>query len=144
MRRRVRVRAARAQVGKAKPTIVTKAGKMKVKFKDVAGCDEAKVEVLEFVDFLKNPAKRASAPHSPPVKRGALRRVFVSHLCQDFERRVLGLTGNFPARVKRIVLLIRTLSTTVPHGLQRLLPTGVTPFAVAVRGASWQFSLLVP
>ena len=42
------------------------------------------------------------------------------------------------------MLLIRTLSTTVPHGLQRLLPTGVTPFAVAVRGASWQFSLLVP
>ena len=50
----------------------------------------------------------------------------------------------FQPESSELCLLIRTLSTTVPHGLQRLLPTGVTPFAVAVRGASWQFSLLVP
>lgn len=31
--------------------------KDKVVFKDVAGCDEAKVEIMEFVDFLKNPNK---------------------------------------------------------------------------------------
>ena len=29
----------------------------KVRFADVAGLDESKVEVMEFVDFLKNPQK---------------------------------------------------------------------------------------
>lgn len=28
-----------------------------IKFADIAGLDEAKVEVMEFVDFLKNPSK---------------------------------------------------------------------------------------
>ena len=30
---------------------------MKIKFKDVAGCTEAKQEIGEFVDFLKTPEK---------------------------------------------------------------------------------------
>jgi len=30
---------------------------IKTKFKDVAGCEEAKIEIMEFVNFLKNPAQ---------------------------------------------------------------------------------------
>jgi ATP-dependent Zn protease len=29
----------------------------KIMFKDVAGCDEAKAEIMEFVQFLQNPDK---------------------------------------------------------------------------------------
>ncbi|KAL3850655.1 hypothetical protein ACJIZ3_012537 [Penstemon smallii] len=44
-------------IGKANITKVDKNAKDKVFFKDVAGCDEAKQEIMEFVHFLKNPKK---------------------------------------------------------------------------------------
>jgi len=42
--------------GKARAKLVTE-GQTKVTFKDVAGCDEAKEELVEVIDFLKDPQK---------------------------------------------------------------------------------------
>mmetsp|Transcript_25949 Transcript_25949/g.46109 ORF Transcript_25949/g.46109 Transcript_25949/m.46109 type:complete len:865 (-) Transcript_25949:313-2907(-) len=44
-------------IGKANPTVVSSPGKIKTRFKDVAGLGEAKVEIMEFVKFLKDPKR---------------------------------------------------------------------------------------
>lgn len=47
-------------IGKSKATLFEKNSKVNVTFADVAGLDEAKEEVMEVVDFLKNPKKYTS------------------------------------------------------------------------------------
>ena len=47
-------------IGKSKATLFEKDSRVTVTFADVAGLDEAKEEVMEVVDFLKNPKKYTS------------------------------------------------------------------------------------
>ena len=47
-------------VGKSKAQLFDKDTQVSITFKDVAGLEEAKVEVVEVVDFLKNPKKYTS------------------------------------------------------------------------------------
>lgn len=57
-------------VGKSQAKLYEKENNVKVTFKDVAGLEEAKVEVMEIVDFLKNPRKYTALGGKIP--KGAL------------------------------------------------------------------------
>ncbi|RYD58758.1 MAG: ATP-dependent metallopeptidase FtsH/Yme1/Tma family protein [Sphingobacteriales bacterium] len=57
-------------IGKSKAQLFEKGTRVNITFNDVAGLDEAKVEVMEIVDFLKNPKKYTSLGGKIP--KGAL------------------------------------------------------------------------
>ena len=57
-------------IGKSKATLFDKSSRVNINFGDVAGLDEAKVEVMEIVDFLKNPKKYTALGGKIP--KGAL------------------------------------------------------------------------
>lgn len=57
-------------IGKSKATLFEKGTRVNINFTDVAGLDEAKVEVMEIVDFLKNPKKYTNLGGKIP--KGAL------------------------------------------------------------------------
>ncbi len=57
-------------IGKSKATLFDKGTRVNITFADVAGLDEAKVEVMEIVDFLKNPKKYTNLGGKIP--KGAL------------------------------------------------------------------------
>ncbi|MBP7931555.1 MAG: AAA family ATPase, partial [Chitinophagaceae bacterium] len=57
-------------IGKSKAQLFDKGTKVNITFTDVAGLDEAKQEVMEIVDFLKNPKKYTALGGKIP--KGAL------------------------------------------------------------------------
>ncbi|ESK97961.1 cell division protease ftsh [Moniliophthora roreri MCA 2997] len=57
-------------IGKSRAKLFDKDTQVKVKFKDVAGMDEAKEEIMEFVQFLKEPSKYEKL--GAKIPRGAI------------------------------------------------------------------------
>lgn len=58
------------KIGKSKAKLFNQESEVKVKFKDVAGCEEAKEEIMEFVKFLQNPTKYEKL--GAKIPRGAI------------------------------------------------------------------------
>lgn len=58
------------KIGKLKAKLFNQETDVKVKFKDVAGCDESKEEIMEFVKFLQDPAKYEAL--GAKIPRGAI------------------------------------------------------------------------
>lgn len=58
------------KVGKSKAKLFNQENEVKIKFKDVAGCDESKEEIMEFVKFLQNPEKYEKL--GAKIPRGAI------------------------------------------------------------------------
>ncbi|CAK9437814.1 uncharacterized protein LODBEIA_P21920 [Lodderomyces beijingensis] len=58
------------KVGKSKAKLFNQETEVKIKFKDVAGCDESKEEIMEFVKFLQDPEKYEKL--GAKIPRGAI------------------------------------------------------------------------
>lgn len=58
------------KIGKSKAKLFNQETDVKIKFKDVAGCDESKEEIMEFVKFLQDPTKYEKL--GAKIPRGAI------------------------------------------------------------------------
>ena len=58
------------KIGKSKAKLFNQENEVKIKFKDVAGCEESKEEIMEFVKFLQDPVKYENL--GAKIPRGAI------------------------------------------------------------------------
>ena len=71
-------------MSRARTTVIQEPGEGSVRFADVAGMTEAKAEVMEFVDFLQNPAKYSELGARIPRVRGRSCSVPEPGVCLKF------------------------------------------------------------